>query len=482
MNIKNLFFLMMLLMTALILAACDVQADSQVIASAPDANAIEIETISESHKDYTLNIQYPVTNHNQIDDTLYSFIVSRIIKFKDDLLISYPSNGSPLEGLYSLDFKIVNNTDNVLAIVFLEKAQLNGIDVYEEKHTFNFNRHSGEIVSLDELFPNKPDFLEIISPIAYEKLLHSRSTLQLDQIWLQEGTLPFIQNYNCYTYQSDGLHFIFNSGQIGQGQDGTQEITLNESDFKGLLTLESKAFLKNYQPNIRVAAEPDLAPAASEASYFESPALVAKTKIEQVDPNKKKVALTFDDGPHPKFTPQVLDILKQYNARATFFMLGNRVTPNGAIVKRVVEEGHGIGSHSWGHPKFTTLNEYGVKQQIKLTQDAFLAQTGKQPFYVRVPFGRYNQEIQKWIGMPLIQWSVDPEDWKSRSPQKIATHVLENVKDGSIVVLHDIHGATIQALPAILKGLTDMGYECVTVESLLGITPEGPKNQVYYKK
>lgn len=481
MKIKTLLLALMLLSFAALMVACDVQADYQP-PILTNTSSIELETISESHKDYTLNIHYPVTNQLQIDDTLYSFIVSRIIKFKDDLLDAYPTNGTPIEGHYSLDFRVVTDTADAIAIIFTEKARLGGIDVYEERHTFNFNRHSGDMVSLDELFSNSPDFLEIISPLAYQKLLHSRNALEIDPVWLQEGTLPFIQNFNCFTYQSDGLHFIFNSGQIGQGHEGAQEIILNASDFKNLLSLNTQAFSKNYRPIIKPITEPELLPAANESTYFEPPALVATGKADPDSVHKKRVALTFDDGPHPKFTTQILDILKEYDSEATFFMLGNRVAPNAAIVKRVIAEGHGIGSHSWGHPKFTALNEYGVKQQIQLTQEAFLAQTGMKPFYVRVPFGRFNQEIQKWIDMPLIQWSVDPEDWKSKNPQKIATHVLEHVQDGSIVVLHDIHGATVQALPAILKGLSEMDYECVTVESLLGITPKGPKDQVYYKK
>lgn len=180
----------------------------------------------------------------------------------------------------------------------------------------------------------------------------------------------------------------------------------------------------------------------------------------------KKIALTFDDGPSPSVTPKVLATLKRYNAKATFFVLGSRVIANPGLVKQELDAGHQVGSHSWDHPQLTKLSKKEVYDQILKTQKVVFDQTGYFPTTMRPPYGAVNKEVAEEIGIPIIQWSVDTEDWKIRNPKSVTMKVLANASDGAIVLMHDIHPTTGDSLEKTLKLLKKQGYQFVTVNEL----------------
>ncbi len=186
------------------------------------------------------------------------------------------------------------------------------------------------------------------------------------------------------------------------------------------------------------------------------------------------VAITFDDGPHPEFTPRLLDALKERNIKATFFMVGRNAAAYPAIVRRMAEEGHEVANHTWAHPLLTSYGNEGVDSQLRRTHDAIVKACGTAPLLYRPPYGaaRLTQRraIQERFGYPTILWDVDPLDWQPpRSVQKVYDRVLQNVKAGSIVLLHDIHQTTVDAMPAIFDVLIARGYQMVTVTQLINL-------------
>ena len=185
-----------------------------------------------------------------------------------------------------------------------------------------------------------------------------------------------------------------------------------------------------------------------------------------IDPNKPMIALTFDDGPNKKTTTPILDILKEYDSVATFFILGNRVSNNEELLKRMLEEGNEIGNHSYNHKELTKLSSEELREQIIDTQDAIIESTGFEPKLVRPTYGSYNDKLKSEIDMPLILWSIDTLDWKSRDANKVADYVLANVKDGDIILMHDIHDSTAEATQILVPKLIDMGFQLVTVSEL----------------
>ncbi|MGE8034031.1 deacetylase [Lysinibacillus sp. KCTC 33748] len=182
---------------------------------------------------------------------------------------------------------------------------------------------------------------------------------------------------------------------------------------------------------------------------------------------KKRVALTFDDGPDAKVTPQILATLKKYNAKATFFMVGPNASKNSAIVKNVYEAGHELGNHTWNHPKLTGLSPANVKQEVDRTSNAIYASIGQYPTVFRPPYGAVNDKVRSVITMPSILWSIDTLDWKHHNADKILASVKASVKDGSIVLMHDIHQTTANGLESVILYLQKQGYEFVTVSEIL---------------
>ncbi|MGE7953484.1 polysaccharide deacetylase family protein [Lysinibacillus xylanilyticus] len=182
---------------------------------------------------------------------------------------------------------------------------------------------------------------------------------------------------------------------------------------------------------------------------------------------KKRVALTFDDGPDAKVTPQVLAILKKYDAKATFFMVGTNVSKNPAIVEQVYEAGHEIGNHTWNHPKLTSLSTSAVKQEVDKTSNAIYNAIGQYPTVFRPPYGATNDKVRSVITTPSILWSIDTLDWKHRNADKVLSYVKASAKDGSIILMHDIHQSTANGLENVILYLQKQGYEFVTVSEIL---------------
>lgn len=185
------------------------------------------------------------------------------------------------------------------------------------------------------------------------------------------------------------------------------------------------------------------------------------------------VALTFDDGPDATTTPQLLDILKEKGVKATFFVLGQRVEANPAIVARAAAEGHEIGNHSYDHKFFTRIGLDGVKSQIERTNAAIEAATGKKPTLVRPPYGNTDPEISRLLnadyGMTIILWDVDPLDWKIFDSANITSEVLKNARAGSIVLSHDVHATTVNSVANTIDGLRARGFQFVTVSELIAM-------------
>lgn len=180
-------------------------------------------------------------------------------------------------------------------------------------------------------------------------------------------------------------------------------------------------------------------------------------------PRGKIVYLTFDDGPTP-YTTEVLTLLKQYNAKATFFVIGNQVSKRIPTVKRAYRDGHAVENHTWSHPKLTGLTWTQFRSQVARTNTAVAQAAGDSPECLRAPYGSINRNVllrAQRFNMPVIQWSIDSRDWAKPGTYRIVRNVLGNVKDGSIVLMHDGGGnraQTVAALKYILPSLRKQGY------------------------
>lgn len=200
-----------------------------------------------------------------------------------------------------------------------------------------------------------------------------------------------------------------------------------------------------------------------------------------VDPNKKMVALTFDDGPYTPVTNKILSACRKYNARVTFFVVGSRVDSYSNCVKAAVKQGCEIGTHSYSHRMFTSLSEGEIKEEVNSANRAVEKYTNVKVRTVRCPGGMIDDKVKRSVDYPMINWSVDTEDWKNRDSAKTFDNLKANVSDGSIVLMHDLYESTGNAADKIMDYLTSNGYQIVTVSEMLdakGINPSG--GCVYY--
>ncbi|WP_026119111.1 polysaccharide deacetylase family protein [Nocardiopsis ganjiahuensis] len=182
----------------------------------------------------------------------------------------------------------------------------------------------------------------------------------------------------------------------------------------------------------------------------------------------KCVALTFDDGPG-EHTEELLDTLGEYDAKATFYILGSLVSEFPEVVERTHAEGHEMGNHTWKHDDLTTLSADGVTKDLERTDKAIAEVTGQAPPTLRPPYGALNGDVRKATPHPIILWDVDTMDWQSRDTAAVAGHALDETVPGSVVLFHDIHKSSVDAIPAVLEGLHAQGYHFVTVSDLFGL-------------
>ncbi|MEK8132089.1 polysaccharide deacetylase family protein [Paenibacillus filicis] len=195
--------------------------------------------------------------------------------------------------------------------------------------------------------------------------------------------------------------------------------------------------------------------------------------------SNRQIALTFDDAPDATYTPQILDVLKAHKIRATFFLIGSQAEKHPAIVKRIVQEGHVIGNHSYSHPLFTKLSQDSFQQQITRSESILNPLIGYTPKLIRPPYGEISESQLLWAsehGYLVVNWNVDSLDWKQLSEAQVMRNILDHAKAGSIVLQHSGGGhsqnlsGTVQALPKVIEKLQGQGYRIVTLPELLRVT------------
>lgn len=197
----------------------------------------------------------------------------------------------------------------------------------------------------------------------------------------------------------------------------------------------------------------------------------------KIDKSKKMIALTFDDGPNYN-TSKVIDVLNKYDIKATFFVLGSRAINNKDILKKMADSGMEIGNHTYNHLLLTKYDENKIRSEIEDTSEVIYSATKKRTKLLRPSYGSVNNKIKKVANMPIIIWDIDTLDWKYHNSKRITSRVVNKVRDGDIILMHDIYSASLNALSNIIPILQDNGYEFVTIDELFyykGISLENGK-------
>ena len=381
---------------------------------------------------------YPL-NGEQAVSSVKGIMVQDIkekLEDKDTLVFYYTEKQeSALKGIMIQDITKQVYDLSSFKVEETEKTSLESIYVTEEGKTF----------TLDQLFTDtskaKEIFLKEMKTFLTDKKLNQE---KIDQV-VKEFSNKYLSAWN-FDYK-DSQIILYPSQKV----ENIDEITMPVSTFFNVL---QSSYLQGKDAELYKA-------------YFEKK-------------NKKVVALTFDDGPNPATTKQALDTLSKYGIKATFFVLGKNISGNEDLLKRMKKDGHVIGNHSWSHPILSKLPLNEAKKQITDTEDALTKVLGSSTKLMRPPYGAITDDIRNSLDLSFIMWDVDSLDWKSKNETSILTEVQRQVRSGSIVLLHDIHGETVNALPKIIDYLKEQGYSFETIPELL--EPRLKAHELYYDR
>ncbi|MEU0411171.1 polysaccharide deacetylase family protein [Streptomyces griseorubiginosus] len=263
-------------------------------------------------------------------------------------------------------------------------------------------------------------------------------------------------------FTADGdLRVTFAPGTVGAVPAGSYVVTLSRATVTPWLS----AFGRRVQrQTVRPSASLDLG-----ATARPTPAVPTRTASGDDDTDcaqVKCVALTFDDGPSAAYTGTLLTYLDRYDARATFFTVGQNVVAHPELVRAEARGGNEVGNHSWSHPDLTRLTAEQVAHQLNRTSAAIQAATGQAPTLFRPPYGAVNTTVRNATRLSAVLWTLDTEDWKYPDASKVAESVVSKVKRNDVVLMHDIHPTSVAAVPQILRTLSADGYHFVTVSHL----------------
>lgn len=261
----------------------------------------------------------------------------------------------------------------------------------------------------------------------------------------------------------DGYKYYF--GKSGKAYTGKRKVNENYYYFsktgkmkKGWITIDKNKYYFSKKSGKMFTGKHNI---SHYLCYFSEKGVLYR----KIDKKKKMVALTYDDGPSAN-TPKILDTLKKYDAVATFFVVGNRVSTYANTVKRAYGMGCEIGNHTYEHKILTRTDAAGIREQVSKTNASVKNITGTDPIVMRPPGGCVNDTVKSQTGMPMILWSIDTLDWRTRNAASTKTAVLDHVKDGDIVLMHDLYEATANASTTIIPTLVERGYQLVTVSEL----------------
>lgn len=433
---------------------------------------IGIQTIITESDTQTVSVHYPSTGYTKIDNLLLEFANNRIELFGQETANIRVHKDENLPYELHIEYEIKYQTETHISVLFTESKFMGDAQPQTTRYTFNFNTQQGRQLALRDLFKGTTAYLEILSQYAYKALITDNVlNITLDEAWATKGISPIESNFKQFLLYEDGILVLFDRYQLGPAFIGEPTLYIPFEVFTAHIELKEIALT----PVPTEATEATSETEASTEWVTEEPSSQEATdflfKPETNEP-QKRIALTFEDGPHPVYTKLILDTLKTKNIKASFFVLGNRATEYQDILKRIQDEGHLIGNHSWSHPQLTRLTTEGIANQINKTQDVITRITGYTPYLYRPPYGIYNEGVITQAGMPAILWSVDPMDLKFHDASYITNYVVDHAFDGAIVLLRDTNANTVQALSALLDALESAGYECVTVSELLELSRE----------
>lgn len=380
---------------------------------------------------YVTSLTYPKTDIEELDTA----IVESVRHHQDRFLAEVANYKEEAIAEFNVSYQSYIKDDRYISVK---------LDFYrtiyqtsETVETFVYDSEERKLIDLYDIYEDEalPD-LSAFAVSYFQKNFPQECNTQEFKI----ASAPTIANYNQFVLRKDAIVFYFQEGTL----------------FDRLATLEV--------PYEQIEDHVDM---REERQVFVAYDQVLNEPVKEIDPNKPMVALTLDDGPSKKYTPIILDALREYNASATFFVLGSKAESEPELLQRMILEGNEIGNHTYSHKQLTTLSKERIEDEIAHTQEVVYKVTSTYPQMIRPPYGSRNDTVfQCAADKKIVAWTIDTEDWRSQDVQRIVEKVLNEVEDGSIILMHDMYASTAEAVKILVPELQDRGYQLVTVSDL----------------
>ena len=394
-----------------------------------------------------VSIEYPVTKNEKINHTIANAIDKTDRDFRGAVLLATTFDQPLTE---TISYQVTHNNSLALSIIVNIKQDMHGAHPVSLTHFWTFDKKSGEVINLNDLTEQSEKATEEIVAAARNNINETVKQRQKAELDLSETITQ--ETLSNFVITNGGNSLAWPIGQASLLPSAYGEMTVKVPIAAVAKYLQNPTARK--LANIPKPPEPKPAPAAPTAA----------------NSGGKVIALTFDDGPGP-YTAQLLDILDQHGAKATFFLIGSKVSSQANVVRSIQARGHQLGNHSWSHPELPKLPVDQIAGEIDRTNDAIKQATGVTPTVMRPPYGAVNSAVLEQLrlrGMSSILWSVDTRDWADRNSEIICSRAVAGAHPGAIILMHDIHQTSVGAVPCILSALKQQGYSFVTVQGLLG--------------
>ena len=452
---------------------------------------VSVYTIEESDNEgrSLLHVSYPVTEHEAINARMKGVALEFIDEYRvasEEIESAYQEyrrgtgrEEATLVASYRQHFDVSAADADMIFFVVSSSRYVGGWSD-ERAYGFFFDRRNGREMLTSDLFEDGL-YVQRLSDLTRSALANrvraaiaeidfdsdaARSKwLALSEKWIQDATQPAPEAFDDIAFGENGtMRVRLEVYQVEPGLEGVVEVEVAIDEIADLMRADVRQLLARTSPVHMPFPRPVLK--GQGAGTPLSQALQPQVEEQPSCLEVPCVALTFDDGPSI-YTERLLDILKEHDVRATFFVIGQSARIHAATIRRMNEEGHQIGNHTWNHPNLTELTDDLIQEQIQRTDSIISQIIGETTPHMRPPYAAYNDHVLAVSGMPFILWSVDPLDWKDRDSDLIAARIIESPA-GAIILAHDIHRTTVEAMPSIVASLKSKGIRFVTVTELLG--------------
>lgn len=415
---------------------------------------IRTRVAKQSGSTYQSFVEYPVTKSPEVNQRIADTIDEFDRTFHAEIEGRLPAGKEPF--MQNTSYQVIRMTDDFLSIEVVTSRNTEDALVHSGTAYWTFNLETGSEVTLADLFGDEQSdgqarlFIYLKRELARQAKLKG-IPLDADKVAnlvTQEHMKSFLAP------DADTLRFDFGQGVVSSESDDPLTVTLSISNLQLFLQSETARRLFTIMP-------------IGDAPEWKAP----EVNRGSVDCARVKcIALTFDDGPGV-FTNKLLDTLQQYKAHASFFLIGKNAISYKDVVKRMQNDGHTIGNHSWDHKSLPLLTPAAIDAELSQTNTEITKITGILPSYMRPPGGALAPNVYAALqrqNMTAVMWSVDTRDWADRNSDIVYNRVVSGAKPGAIIILHDIHNTSVDAVPRILKALQRQGYAFVSIDELFG--------------